>query len=65
MISDAATGVALLQGAIKGAAVNVRINTKSMKDRNYAEDLDSRVGALLDEYVPKAESIYSDVVNRL
>ncbi|SDH33353.1 Formiminotetrahydrofolate cyclodeaminase [Pseudobutyrivibrio sp. 49] len=65
MISDAATGVAMLQGAIKGAAVNVKINTKSMKDRAYAEDLDARVDALVKEYVSKADSIYSDVWNRL
>ena len=65
MISDAATGVAMLQGAIKGAAVNVKINTKSMKDRAYADELDSRVDALVKEYTVKADSIYNDVWNRL
>ena len=65
MISDAATGVAMLQGAIKGAAVNVKINTKSMKDREYASDLDSKVEALVDEYVSKADEIYKSVMERL
>lgn len=65
MISDAATGCALLEGAIKGAAVNVKINTKSMKDRSYAEDLDKKVEKLIDEYTSKARAIYSDVWNRL
>jgi len=65
MISDAATGVAMLQGAIKGAAVNVKINTKSMKDRDYAKALDDKVSALVQEYTKKAEEIYSDVWNRL
>ncbi len=65
MISDAATGVAMLQGAIKGAAVNVKINTKSMKNRDYADELDSKVEKLVAEYSAKAEQIYTDVWNRL
>lgn len=65
MISDAATGVAMLQGAIKGAAINVKINTKSMKDRKYADDLDAQVEKLVFEYSAKAESIYNDVLGRL
>ncbi|CBK74887.1 Methenyl tetrahydrofolate cyclohydrolase [Butyrivibrio fibrisolvens 16/4] len=65
MISDAATGVAMLEGAIKGAAVNVRINTKSMKDREYAENLDRQVDEMVEEYTTKAKAIYDDVWNRL
>ena len=65
MISDAATGVAMLQGAIKGAAVNVKINTKSMKDREYAEALDSKVAALVEEYNKKSNEIYNSVIERL
>ena len=65
MISDAATGVAMLQGAIKGAAVNVKINTKSMKDRAYAEALDTKVEELVAKYIDKSEQIYVDVWNRL
>ena len=65
MISDAATGVAMLAGAIKGAAVNVKINTSSMKDRDYAEALDKKVEALVRDYVKKADDIYADVLARL
>ena len=65
MISDAATGVAMLAGAIKGAAVNVKINTSSMKDREYADSLDRKVEALVNEYVKKSDDIYSDVFARL
>lgn len=65
MISDAATGVAMLAGAIKGAAVNVKINTSSMKDRDYAEALDKKVEALVSDYVKKADEIYADVLARL
>lgn len=65
MISDAATGVAILEGALKGAAVNVKINTKSMKDRDYAENLDKKVDDLVKEYSQIAKQIYEDVWNRL
>lgn len=65
MISDAATGAAMLEGAIKGAAINVRINTKSMKDRAYAEELNGKVDSLVSEYSKKATEIYNDVLNRL
>ncbi|MBQ6462452.1 MAG: cyclodeaminase/cyclohydrolase family protein [Pseudobutyrivibrio sp.] len=65
MISDAATGVALLSGAMKGAAVNVKVNTKLMKNREYANELDSRVEELLNKYIPKADRIYSDIISRL
>ncbi len=65
MISDAATGAALLQGAIRSAAINVKINTKSMKDRTFADELNNKVQDLVDEYTSKAQKIYDDVVKRL
>lgn len=65
MISDAATGVALLEGAIKGAAVNVKINTKSMKDRAYATEIDDKVDTLVKAYSDKARQIYQDVWKRI
>ena len=65
MISDAATGAALLAGAMKGAAVNVKVNTGLMKDREYAKALDDKVDGLVAEYSKKADEIYSDVLARL
>ena len=38
-ISDVGVAAAACSTAAKGAAMNVYINTKSMKDRSYAEDL--------------------------
>ena len=65
MISDSATGAAILAGAIRGAAVNVKINTGLMKDREYAKALEKKVNTLLEEYIPKADKIYDDVMARL
>lgn len=60
-ISDAATGVVLCWGAMYGAAVNVKVNTRAMKDRSYAEKLNARVDAGMAKYWPIAEKVYEDV----
>ena len=65
MISDAATGAALCRGALYGAAVNVRVNTRLMKDRDYAEQMDRLVGERLDKYAALADRIYESVCSRL
>ena len=38
-ISDAGVGAAFCKAALEGASLNVYINTKSMKNREYAEEL--------------------------
>lgn len=39
-LSDAGVGVAFCKAALLGASLNVFINTKSMADRAYAEEID-------------------------
>ena len=63
-ISDAATGAVFCQSAMYGAAVNVKVNTKSMKDREYAEKINAHVDAQLAKYRPLAEKVYQDVYGR-
>lgn len=64
-VSDAATGAALCRGALYGASVNVRVNTRSMKDRQYAETVDSHVDEQMSKYGPMADQIFEDVFGRL
>ena len=64
VISDAATGVELCRGALYGAAVNVKVNTKLMKDRAYAAELDRHVDAALEKYGAMADKIFDDVYQR-
>ncbi len=45
IISDAMSGAYLLNGAAKAAQVNVKINTKSMKDRKFANNVDKKANA--------------------
>ena len=64
VISDAATGAALCCGALYGAAVNVKVNTKLMKDRAHAEAINAHIDERLDRYREMAEEIYGQVYRR-
>ena len=61
VLSDAAVGAVLLKGAIEGAAVNVRVNTKIMKDREYAEALNAKVERKRKKYSQIADDIFEQV----
>ena len=63
-ISDAATGAAICRGAMYGAAVNVKVNTKAMKHRDYAEKINAHVDTQLEKYGKIAERVYEDVYRR-
>lgn len=63
-LSDVATGVVFCWSAMYGAAVNVKVNTKSMQDRTYAEGLNARVDALMAQYWPIAEKVYEEVYRK-
>ena len=63
-VSDAATGVVFCLSALYGAAVNVKVNTKSMKDRAYAEKINAHVDAQMAKYWPIAEKVYQDIYGR-
>ncbi len=64
-ISDAGVGVAFCKAALQGASLNVFINTKSMKERAYADGLNKEALDMLEKYVPMADEIYESVFARL
>ena len=64
VISDAATGVAACKAAMLGAAMNVKVNTKSMLDRPYADGINARVDELTEKYGKLADSVFEDVYGR-
>lgn len=64
-ISDAGVAAALCVSALKGASLNVFINTKSMKNREFADQLNEKAFALLDKYVAMGDCIFNDVQKRL
>ena len=59
-VSDAATGAVLAKGAMMGAAVNVRVNTRLMKDRARAVELDGRADALIADFAPRADAVFNN-----
>lgn len=61
VLSDAACGAAILRGAILSAAANVKINTKSMKDRAYADELNGQVDAMVGKYSQLADEIFNNI----
>lgn len=65
MISDAATGAALCRGALLGGAINVKVNTKLMKDCGYAKEVNEKVERMVAEYSQIAQQIYEGVYSAL
>ncbi|MDR2770701.1 MAG: cyclodeaminase/cyclohydrolase family protein [Clostridiales Family XIII bacterium] len=64
-VSDVGVGVLLCGAALRGASLNVFINTKSMADRAGAGALERRAASLLESGVPAAEAVYAAVSARL
>lgn len=64
-VSDAATSVMLAHGAIYGAFINIKVNTRLMKDRDYADELDQKASEMVREYAERALNCYKAVEKRL
>ena len=56
-VSDAGTGVVHCKAALQGAAINVKVNTKSMKDREYAASIDAQVDERMEKYCKMADEV--------
>ena len=65
VISDAGCAAAMAEAAIRSAALNVAINTRLMKDRDYAEKMNEELDALVAKYVPMAEEAFQLVYGGL
>lgn len=64
MCSDVGTGAVLCWSALCGAALNVKVNTRSMTDRVYAQAMNDEVDALMERYRKIAEQVYGAVLGR-
>ena len=49
IVSDAYTGSSLAEAALESAAINVKVNTKLMKDREYADKADKHLEETMNE----------------
>ena len=64
-ISDAATSAMLAYGALYGAYINVVVNTRLMKDTEYANALENKANDILNNYASRAKDCYDVVLKRL
>lgn len=64
-VSDVGVGVQFARTAILGAVMNVYINTRSMKDRRRAEELNKEAERLTQEGTAFADLIYEKIVKQL
>jgi len=64
-ISDVGVGVLFCRSALEGASLNVFINTKLMKDREYAEMINEKADRMLSEGIDRANAVYAAVSGQL
>lgn len=61
-ISDVGVAVQFARAALNGAVMNVYINTKSMKNRGKAEELNEKAGKMIAKGTKQADEIYGKVL---
>ncbi len=64
-VSDVGVGVLFCKSALLGASLNVYINTKFMKNRQHAQELNEMTEKLIAEGVAKADEVYRKVEGML
>lgn len=64
-ISDAGAGASFCRAALQSASLNVYINTKSMRDRMRAEEINKKTDTLLACYMKKADEILERVLRTI
>ena len=64
-VSDVGVGVQFIRTALLGAVMNVYINTKSMKNREKAEEMNEKAERLMKEGTEAADRIYQKVLEQL
>ena len=61
-VSDVGVGILFAQAAIEGASLNVYINTKLMKNRERADEMNAKADAIITEGAALQKSIYGGVL---
>ena len=65
LVSDVGCGALCSAAALESAAMNVFINTKTMKNRFVAEKVNNRVEEMLKEYIPRARKVAEETMTKL
>lgn len=64
-VSDVGVGVQMCKAALNGASLNVYINTKLMKDRERAGQMNEKADRIIQSGNEKADRIYQDVLQQI
>lgn len=64
-VSDVGVGILFAQAALEGASLNVFINTKMMKDRERAEELNKYAEKLIQKGRERQQRIYQSVLEKI
>ena len=64
-LSDVGVGALFARAALEGASLNIFINTKLMKDRTQAEDLNARTEELIDKGRALSDKVYGAVLKHI
>lgn len=62
VVSDVGVAASCCRCAAESALLNVRINTKMMKDRDYAQTMNDRADAGMEEVAARCQRVYSAVL---
>ena len=60
-VSDAGCGAVCCKAALQAASLNVFINTKSLKNREVAEEMNDKANGMLNKYCAMADEIFVSV----
>ena len=60
-VSDAGCGAVCCKAALQAASLNVFINTKSLKNRDVAEEMNRKANLMLNKYCSLADDIFNEV----
>lgn len=63
VLSDVGVGAVLAKSALSSAALNVYINTSSMKNKAKADEYNSKINSIIAEYEKIADETYQKVFN--
>lgn len=64
-ISDVGVAVLFARAAVEGASLNIFINTRLMKNREKAEELNSKADQIIEESKKLQERIYQGVLDKI
>lgn len=65
LLSDVGCGAMLCRAALEASSLNVFVNTKTLRDRDFAQNTEDECDAMLKEYCARAQACADAVTRRI